>query len=36
MASRICAGEHDSLGYGLYVSKPGKDAESDIGNSNRH
>jgi len=31
MSNRICMGEHDSLGYGLYVSKPGKDAESDIG-----
>tara|TARA_Y100000034_G_scaffold37517_1_gene46109 strand:- start:900 stop:1427 length:528 start_codon:yes stop_codon:yes gene_type:complete len=31
MASRICAGEHDSLGYGLYVSKVGKNAQTATG-----
>lgn len=31
MASRICAGEHDSLGYGLYVSKPSKNAQTATG-----
>jgi|TARA_B100002003_G_scaffold247830_1_gene280195 hypothetical protein len=28
MATRVCAGEHDSLGYGLYVSKIGKNAQT--------
>ena len=31
MANRVLIGKHASLGYGLYVSKPGKDAKSDTG-----
>lgn len=32
MANRVLVGEHDSLGYGLFVSKPGSEAESATGN----
>lgn len=28
MANRVLLGEHDSLGYGMYVSKPGEDVTS--------
>ena len=28
MANRVLLGEHDSLGYGMYVSKPAKDVTS--------
>ena len=31
MATRVCVGEHDSLGYGLYVSKVGKNAQTATG-----
>jgi len=31
MANRVLVGDHDSLGYGIYVSKPGKDVRSATG-----
>ena len=31
MANRVCIGNHASNGYGLYVSKAGKNAQSDTG-----
>jgi len=31
MANRVLLGKHDSLGYGLFVSKPNKDAKSATG-----
>ena len=32
MANRVLAGTHNSLGYGLFVSKPGKNVLSATGN----
>lgn len=32
MSNRVMIGEHDTLGYGLYVAKPTKDATSATGN----
>lgn len=32
MANRILLGNHDSLGYGLYVSKPGSNVQTATGN----
>ena len=32
MANRVLVGEHDSLGYGLFVSKPGSNVVSATGN----
>jgi len=33
MANRVLLGNHDSLGYGLFVSKPGSEVESATGNN---
>ena len=32
MSNRVMIGEHDTLGYGLYVAKPAKNATSATGN----